>query len=249
MDKNDPLRQVLLAAALLTRLPLPQLPQGAFDKSAKAVWAYPVIGVIVGAVGVVVGKSALGVGIPLFAAATLVIITTMALTGAMHEDGLADVFDGWWGGYTPERRLEIMRDSQVGTFGLLALTTVSLLRISAIAALLAVWWPAIIVSTVLSRAAMPVLMFGLPYARKDGLSHSVGKPRSAFAITSLALGLVISIFLIGFSALLAFALTIAVTLAVAVLAKRKIGGQTGDVLGALQQLSEVAILLGCTALL
>ena len=176
MDKNDRGRQLWLAAVLLTRVPLPHLPNDAFSKGADAVWAYPLIGIVVGACGVLLGQLSLWFGLPVYGAATLTLTTMMLLTGAMHEDGLADVFDGFWGGYTPERRLEIMRDSQIGTFGVLALIMVSTLRISAIAALLVSWWPAIIVGTVLSRAVMPILMNILPHARNDGLSHSVGQP-------------------------------------------------------------------------
>lgn len=249
MDKNDRGRQLWLAAVLLTRVPLPHLPNDAFSKGADAVWAYPLIGLVVGACGVLVGQLSLWFGLPVYGAATLTLTTMMLLTGAMHEDGLADVFDGFWGGYTPERRLEIMRDSQIGTFGVLALIIVSTLRISAIAALLVSWWPAIIVGTVLSRAVMPILMNILPHARNDGLSHSVGQPTPGTTTVAVGIGALLSLFIISGAGVIAICAAFAVAIAIALLAKQKIGGQTGDVLGAVQQLSEVAVLLCCAAML
>lgn len=249
MYKSDRRRQLWLAAVLLTRVPLPHLPQDAFAKGAAAVWAYPLIGIAVGAGGVLVGQLALWLGLPVYGAAILTLITMMLLTGAMHEDGLADVFDGFWGGYTPERRLEIMRDSQIGTFGVLALILVSLLRLSAIAALLVSWWPAIVAGAVLSRAVMPTLMSTLPHARKDGLSRSVGQPASGTTVAALCIGVLVTLFLIGGAALIAICAALVVALGIATVAKQKIGGQTGDVLGAVQQLSEAAVLLFCTVLL
>jgi adenosylcobinamide-GDP ribazoletransferase len=249
MFKSDRGRQLWLAAVLLTRVPLPHLPQDAFAKGASAVWAYPIIGLAVGAGGVLTGQLALWVGLPPLGAAILALGAMMLLTGAMHEDGLADVFDGFWGGYTPERRLEIMRDSQIGTFGVLALLMVSLLRLSAISVLLLGWWPAILAATVLSRTVMPILMSILPHARKDGLSHSVGQPSSGATALSLGIGSLISLFLLGAPAPITIGVALAMALGTAVLAKQKINGQTGDVLGAVQQLSEALILLSCVAML
>lgn len=249
MDKSDRGRQLWLAAVLLTRVPLPHLPDGAFSKGADAVWAYPLIGIIVGACGVLVGQLALWLGLPVYGAAALTLATMMLLTGAMHEDGLADVFDGFWGGYTPERRLEIMRDSQIGTFGVLALIIVSILRLSAIAALLVSWWPAIIVGAVLSRAVMPMLMSILPHARNDGLSHSVGQPTPGTTTMAIGIGAILSLFIIAGAGVIAICMALAVAISIALLAKQKIGGQTGDVLGTAQQLSEAAVLLCCAAML
>jgi adenosylcobinamide-GDP ribazoletransferase len=249
MDKNDRGRQLWLAAVLLTRVPLPHLPNDAFSKGADAVWAYPLIGIIVGACGVLVGQLALWFGLHVYGAAALTLATMMLLTGAMHEDGLADVFDGFWGGYTPERRLEIMRDSQIGTFGVLALIMVSILRLSAIAVLLVSWWPAIIVGAVLSRAIMPMLMNILPHARKDGLSHSVGQPTPGTTAVAVGIGAFLSLFLIAGAGVITICAALAVAITIALLAKQKIGGQTGDVLGTVQQLSEAAVLLCCAAML
>jgi len=248
MQKSNPLTQVWLAFVLLTRLPLPHLPPSVFSSGAHAVWAYPLVGLVVGAVGVVLGQLALMINLPLIAAAIICITAMMLLTGAMHEDGLADVFDGFWGGYTPERRLEIMRDSQIGTYGVLALVVVTLLRITAVTVLLEDSWRMVIVAAVVSRAIMPVLMYALPHARNNGLSQSVGHPNFTPVAVTAAIGLAVLLIGLGRIGLTPLAICAVVTIGMMTLAKRKIGGQTGDVLGAVQQLGEGAILLSCTAL-
>ena len=157
----------------------------------------------------------------------------------MHEDGLADCADGFWGGYDPTRRLEIMKDSQIGSYGVLALLLGIGLRWQALTVLLGSGpdlGPDLAVA-MLSRAAMPALMRGLPNARQSGLSQSVGRPRwplsrrdrgpvgaAAGAATGRSQG-------IGPRSD-GMAVT---TLGMGLLARRKIGGQTGDVLGACQQ--------------
>lgn len=249
MNKSDPLQALWLAAVLLTRLPLPHLPQDAFAGGPRAVWAYPLVGVIVGALGAGAGMLAFAAGLPAFGTAALALGVMMLATGAMHEDGLADTCDGFWGGFTPERRLEIMRDSQIGTYGVLALVIVTLAKAGAIAALLGEGWPAIIAAAALSRGMMPVAMHALPHARKDGLSHSVGQPPFASAALSVALAAAVALVCLGLIGLVALFAAALCTTAIATLAKRKIGGQTGDVLGAVQSLGETTILLICAALI
>jgi len=241
--------QLWLAFVLLTRLPLPSLPEGAFSSGARAVWAYPLVGLIVGTCATLVGHLALHLGLAPLAAAVLAVATMMLITGAMHEDGLADVCDGFWGGFTPARRLEIMRDSQIGTYGVLALGVVTLLRISAISALLPLGGWGVIMAAVASRAAMPFGMYALPHARSDGLSHSVGKPPARAVIIAATFGVAAVLIILGGDGVPALLLAAAVTVVILLLAKKKIDGQTGDVLGSLQQLCEVALLLACTSLL
>ena len=249
MDKNAPLRQLWLAAVLLTRLPLPHLPSEAFAQGPRAVWAYPVIGAAVGACGALVGSIALALGLSVGIAALLALALMTVLTGAMHEDGLADVFDGFWGGTTPQRRLEIMRDSQIGTYGVLALILVCALRISAFTVLLQGAPAALVAAAALSRGMMPALMYLMPHARKDGLSHSVGRPGMDTTLIGVGAAALFAIVCLGWGALLALLISGALVAGCAIVAKRKIGGQTGDVLGATQQLTETAILLTCVALM
>jgi adenosylcobinamide-GDP ribazoletransferase len=249
MHKSDRSLQLWLAFVLLSRLPLPHLPKDAFSQGAKAVWAYPVVGLAIGVIGAVIGQMALLIGLSPFISATLAICSMVLATGAMHEDGLADVFDGFWGGFEPTRRLEIMRDSQIGTYGVLALGIVTLLRIATVADLQTTGWLPLIAAAAISRAVMPVYMYALPHARNDGLSHSVGKPTLKSCRIAVVVGVFALLICLEAVGIIALIVVTAVTAGLIMLARHKIGGQTGDVLGAAQQLTEVAILLTCSALL
>ncbi|MEQ6248463.1 adenosylcobinamide-GDP ribazoletransferase [Sulfitobacter sp. HNIBRBA3233] len=241
------MKQLWLALVLLTRLPMPHLPAEAFANGARAVWAYPVVGVVVGSFAALCALAAAALGLPDVAVSGAAIAGMMMVTGAMHEDGLADLFDGFWGAVTTPDRLRIMRDSQIGTYGVLALVVVTGLRWSALTLLLAEGIGTMIAAAVLSRAVMPLLMATLPHARDDGLSHSVGRPAMASALVALGIGSVLAIAILGSAGILAALTVIAVGAGLGTLARRKIGGQTGDVLGAAQQLAELAVLLLCAA--
>lgn len=239
-----------LALVLLTRLPLPRLPENTFARQADAVWAFPVVGLIVGLLACTAGWAAMAVNLPAAISAVILVAVLVVTTGAMHEDGLADTVDGLWGGFTPERRLEIMKDSHIGAYGVLALIFTQLIRVALIATLLtASDYAAILAACILSRAVMPVLMNALPNARNSGLSHSVGGPRGVTVVTGFGLALLGAVLLMGAAAILP---TLVAALVVAVLAgtaKAKIGGQTGDILGASQQLAELTFLTAVVAAL
>lgn len=252
VQKNDTkpfsLWDIPLALVLLTRLPLPRLPEPVFRRQAQAAWAFPVAGLVVGGIACMVGWLAMVFHLFPLVAATLLVATLIMMTGAMHEDGLADTFDGLWGGFTPERRLEIMKDSQTGTYGVLALVISQLARVLAVAAILAsgsIW--TILAACACSRALMPVLMASLPNARKSGLSHSVGTPSTISVSMSLGLAVLIAVFLCGGMAITAIFSAALVAAILALIARKKIGGQTGDILGASQQLAEIAFLLAISA--
>jgi len=237
-----------LALVLLTRLPVPKLPEGVFARQASAVWAFPLVGLVVGALACAAGWGAMLVGLSPVISATLAVAVLIAATGAMHEDGLADTFDGLWGGFTVERRLEIMKDSQIGTYGVLALVVSQLLRVLAISALLgAGWLSGILAACVFSRALMPCLMRALPNARKSGLSQSVGVPSLAAVFIGLGLAVGLALVLQGANALVPMICAGLGAIAVATIAKARIRGQTGDILGATQAISEVAFLLALAA--
>jgi len=228
------------ALGLLTRLPLPGDPGPAIARGARAAWAWPLAGVLVGVLAGAVGGGSLWLGLPATLAAALVLATQAIVTGALHEDGLADSADGLWGGQTRDRRLEIMRDSRIGSYGVLALTLSLLIRWSALTALAGHLWPALIVCGALSRAAMAVLMAALPPARPGGLSQSVGRPPARTAALACALAVGGAAALAGWGIVALIAVIAAVTLACGLIARARIGGQTGDILGACQQLTEIA---------
>lgn len=228
------------ALGLLTRLPLPQ--SHSAPRGAQAAWAWPVAGAIIGALAASVASLALGFGLTPAVAAALTLAATAMLTGAMHEDGLADTADGLWGGWDKARRLEIMKDSHIGSYGVLALILVTLARWSALSAILATGgaFGAIIAAACLSRVPMAVLMAWLPNARSRGLSHSVGQPGANTAGKAVFIGLLFCFVLIGWQTIGVAVATATVSLGLGLVARAKIGGQTGDILGASQQMAEAA---------
>lgn len=241
-DRDCPrLADVRTAIGLLTRLPIPKRPIVATRSGA---WAWPVAGLAVGAIGALVGSVALALGLGAGTAAGLCLGAQVVVTGAMHEDGLADVADGFWGGWTKARRLEIMKDSHIGTYGVLALVLAVLLRWLALTALFGTGqWAVVIAVAILSRAPTAVLMSALPNARGTGLSHAVGRPSPAAAGGAVALACGLATLFLERDVISASLIAVLMTVAVALVARSKIGGQTGDVLGASQQISEIAMLL------
>jgi adenosylcobinamide-GDP ribazoletransferase len=235
------------ALALLTRLPLPHL--NATPRGAAAAWAYPVVGVIIGAMAGMVAALSLFLGLTPAVAAALTLAAQAMLTGAMHEDGLADSADGLWGGWDKARRLEIMKDSHIGSYGVLALILVTLARWSALAVVLKTGshFGAIATVAALSRAPMVVLMSWLPNARATGLSALVGRPAPKVAGLALSIAVAVCLLLTGWHAFGMVAFVAIVTLGLGLTARAKIGGQTGDILGASQQLAEAAALCALAA--
>ncbi len=241
---------ILLALVLLTRLPIPRLPEDAFDRQGLAAWAFPSAGFVVGALACAAGWVGSAWGLPPLACAIILVAVLILCTGAMHEDGLADTTDGFWGGFDPARRLEIMKDSHIGTYGVLALILSQALRVALIAPLLATGaFGGILTACILSRAMMPILMTALPNARNAGLSHSVGAPLSSTTGIGAAFALAMALILIGAPAFKALIVAALVTFAIGLVARSKIRGQTGDVLGATQVMTELAILIALAAAL
>lgn len=234
------LSDVLVAGALLTRLPLPHAPHAAFDRQARAGWAYPLVGAALGGLAGCVWLLAAWVGLPVMVQAGLALTALALMTGALHEDGLADTADGLWGGHDPARRLAIMKDSHIGSYGVLALVFGVGLRWFAFAA--AGPW-ALVVGASVSRGTLPALLCALPSARADGLAHSVGAPPRATALLALAIGAGLGCAVYGMLALAAIFVACLVTAGLGLLAYRKIKGVTGDICGAAQILAELAVLL------
>ncbi|WP_425357553.1 adenosylcobinamide-GDP ribazoletransferase [Oceanicola granulosus] len=239
------LADVAAALALLTRLPMPSAAPGP-----QAAWAWPLAGLAVGALAAGAAALAGAVGLPPGVAAGLALAVAALATGGLHEDGLSDSADGLWGGGHPERRLEIMRDSRIGSYGALALVLGLGLRWSALASAIAAgWlWPALLVAGLASRAAMAALAAALPFARPDGLARLTGRPPPRAALAAMALAGAGCLLLAPW-ALVAVALAAGGLVALlGRVARRRIGGQTGDILGAAQQLAEIAVLLVFAAL-
>jgi len=213
---------------------------------AQGAWAFPIAGLIVGAIGALVYWLAHRLGLPPLPCAALSVAATMLVTGCLHEDGLADTIDGFGGGGTREQKLEIMRDSRTGAYGVCALVLAIVLRVSALASLAtpALVVPALLAAHAAARGALPAFMFFIPPARSSGLSAAAGQPPGESAGAAAVIGIVILGLCVGPWLGLGALLVLAVATAVfAWLSLTQIEGQTGDVLGAVEQTGEIVVLL------
>jgi adenosylcobinamide-GDP ribazoletransferase len=249
-DWTDDLR---ISLHFLTRIPWPARPategEGEMLPLAPATRFFPVIGMIVGAIGGLVLMAAGWLQLPGLAAALLALAAIAIATGGLHEDGLADTADGIGGGPNRLARLEIMSDSHIGAYGVLALIFSVGLKAVALAALDAGDGAlTLFAAAAASRGMVPVFMRWMPNAKEDGLSAAAGRPEFNPVAVSVIIAVAVLWLSFGFwisaGALLALAI---VTGAMAWWILRMLGGQTGDVLGAFQQISEIVIILAVTA--
>ena len=239
-----------IGLVFFTRLPLPHFE--VHDRSlADAIWTAPLVGVVVALVAWLSFATGHALGLAEGPAAVLAIAAAMLVTGCLHEDGLSDTADGFGGGRTRERKLEIMRDSRIGSYGAAALVLSVLARWSAIVEIEdpAPVFAALIAAHVGSRALIPAFMHDLPQARVDGLAAGVGAVADEAVIAALAIGAIGLLFL-GLKGAIVAALCLAILFfAFRKLCLAQIGGQSGDTIGALQQLAEIALLFVASAIL
>jgi adenosylcobinamide-GDP ribazoletransferase len=248
---NDLARDIGISVSICTRLPLRFSAPIETCEVARASWALPIAGFVVGGAGALVYATALGLKLPSTLAAALALSATLLVTGCLHEDGLADAADGLGGGRDRARKLEIMRDSRLGTYGACALAMSLLLRWAALAALASpiLVASALIAAHVSARATLPAFMHFVPAARIDGLAAEAGQPAVRPAAVAVALGVVTLAVALGLIAtIVGLVLATCACLFMAWLAMQQIGGQTGDVLGAVEQIIEIVILLTAVAM-
>jgi adenosylcobinamide-GDP ribazoletransferase len=244
------LDDVALCLVFFTRLPLAHVAvrEGSF---AGAIWAAPIVGGAVALIGGIVFALVVFLGLSTGPAAALALAAMMLATGCLHEDGLSDTADGFGGGRTRKKKLEIMRDSRIGTYGACALALSILVRWSAMSELdssFAIFW-GLIAAHAASRALLPAFMHMLPPARTDGLSAGVGAVSADTAFAAAALG-ALALLALGLSGAVAAALCLGLVFFLfRALCINQIGGQTGDTAGALQQAGEIAVLLVASVVL
>ncbi|MEO3998849.1 adenosylcobinamide-GDP ribazoletransferase [Mesorhizobium sp. CAU 1732] len=244
------LTDISACVGFYTRLPVKGVVLSDF---AAAQWAAPVAGAVIGLLVGIALWLITSLGVPPGVSAALALATGIALTGGLHEDGLADVADGFGGGRTQDDKLAIMTDSRIGTYGTLALVLSLLTRWAALSTLAvvspAVAIPALIAAHTASRALMPGFMVKVASARPYGLSADIGAVEGRTALIALGIGaLALLLNGLGF-AIVTIALLALLFFALRRLALAQIGGQTGDVLGSLQQGGEILILCVCATLL
>jgi adenosylcobinamide-GDP ribazoletransferase len=248
----------LLALGFFTRIPVPSLPdfqESDLDQSAKY---FPLIGVIVGLVGAA-SFAISSVFLPQPIAILISMASTIYVTGAFHEDGLADSADGIGGGWDRERILTIMQDSRLGTYGAVALCLMLFAKFQMLATLPAFFLPfALVVGHALSRLSAVWLMASLSYSKPTGKAKPLATAirKRDFCIAHvfglLPFFVVVSLLLRNQHAaqtIVSFVLMTLIPVCLSVVwwrhkIKRWIGGYTGDTLGAMQQITELAFYLG-----
>lgn len=241
-------RDIRLALSFFTRLPVKAPSDGNLALAARA---FPIAGLAVGLVGALIYFLAMELGLSGLLAALLAVAATVVVGGALHEDGLADFADMLGVRGDRARKLSVMRDSRIGSYGVLALGFSVAIKVGAIVGLgePRLVGGALIAAHVTGRAVLPVIMRSLPMARSDGLAHGAGKPTSAGMYQSLGLGLLLSAFACGPGpALVSLVVGVVAAYLVSEIARRQIGGYTGDVLGAAQEVAQLAILINIVSL-
>ena len=226
-----------LALMFFTRLPVGPLKHPP-PTLGEAQWAYSLVGLVTGTLGWAVLHGALFLGVDSLSAALVALGAMALLTGGLHHDGLADFADGIGGCPDRARCLEIMRDSRIGTYGVLALIVtvgVGAAALGEIAGDLTL--TAALLVSVVSRLAMLGVLIVLPATRGEGLGHGAAIPPRTTWLPGAILVAVLAV-VVGWPALLVFSASGLVALLIGMIAYRRIGGQTGDVLGAVQLVSE-----------
>ena len=253
-----PLAEILLSLQFLTRLPVPFVRTIDPAPLSQAMRFFSVAGAFIAALNAIIFIGLNILHVPSFVASAITVACGLIITGALHEDGLADSADGLFGGKTREQRLEIMRDSRIGTYGAAALCLALLSRIAvyqSLATLPTLQFICVLAGAgAFSRAMMVDMLWATRPARRDGLSHSAGSPSRGTAFFAIVTGGACAIgagALLGHieAGIIAIAVATATTGLIRYLAGKLLGGQTGDICGATQVLAELGMLISFAAII
>lgn len=249
VDPRQVLNETARAVAFLSRMPVPdRFFVGDDGHLARNVRAFPLAGLVIALPGAAALALFAAYAAPPLVAAFVVLSIQALVTGVLHEDGLADTADGLGAGRDRERALAIMKDSRTGVFGAVALILSFGLRASALATLVAGTTPlaaaaAYVGIAAASRAAMAWHWQALPAAKTDGVAAGAGTPEASATFWAIALGVAIPAACLtpalgGFDALVTLAAIAFATMTFTRHAQNRLGGHTGDTIGAAQQCAE-----------
>ncbi|MCB5190099.1 adenosylcobinamide-GDP ribazoletransferase [Methylobacillus arboreus] len=237
-------RLFLLALGYFTRLPLPPIEHFEPAELNDAARYFPLVGVLVGLAGALVFCLSLQL-LPLSVSIVLSMLATVWLTGVFHEDGLADTMDGLGGGWTREQALAIMKDSRIGSYGAIALLLALMLKFTSLSHIKIEILPFVMVAAhAVSRLAAVLVIARQEYVREEGKAKPLA---SKLSLTSLWVAIVLGLapmLLLPVDQWPALLLVAVVWLWFSRKLSRRLGGYTGDCLGAMQQLTELAFYLG-----
>ena len=241
----------LSALAFFSRLPVPQS-SSAFDLE-KSAAGWPVAGLVLAIGPAILFLIARAAEFPPLVAAVLALALLTALAGAIHEDGLADTFDGFGGGRTAAEKLAIMQDSRLGSYGALALFFTLIVKLAALSAVGFRPGPAalaLVCAAVVSRSLALWHWRDTWPARADGMAYAAGRPDFLALAVGLTVGAVAAVALLiafGVAALIGLLMAAAAVGVFSAFATRQIGGHTGDTVGAAQQIAEALLYAGLAA--
>ncbi len=235
---------LLLAIQFLTVIPL-KIRDVNERKLADALIYFPLAGLLIGLILAGLSTALFSLHFYEFTVAVVLVVALAAITGGMHLDGLSDTFDALAGGKDKEKRLEIMRDSHAGAMGVISIVCVLLLKAALIFSLRPQdYLPALILMCILSRWSMVEAMFFFPYARSEGKAKAfINNMTFRIFFITTAITLILSVFIWQLKGLLLFVIAGFAAWLFSKLVSRKLGGVTGDTLGAACELNELAILL------
>lgn len=237
----------LAALRFLTVLPLPTSPPSP-EELAHAPGYFPLVGFLIG-LALAVLDAALRLFLPDSVVAALLIVALLAITGGLHIDGLADTCDGVFSNATPEERLEIMRDSCTGSFGVAGVATVLLVQYAALTNIAPGGRAeALVLMATLSRWAMSYALAAFPYARASGLGAPFRQgPPHWLGIATISCGLACLLLLRGAWGLPLLVVVWAATWGLARLLLQRLPGLTGDTYGAINEAIQALVLLALVA--
>jgi adenosylcobinamide-GDP ribazoletransferase len=235
------LRGFLAALQLLTRLPVPE---GEYPLSASLVWL-PVVGLLLGALLALAAVGLRWLNVSALLESTILVVLLLALSGALHADGLMDTCDAVFSHASPERRLDIMRDPRAGAFGVAALVCVVALKIAALDSLPDAWLPGLLVlAPGLGRWSIVLVATIFPYGRAAGLGAPLKAAATPFALGLASLPPLLACLLLGPPGVLCGGLTVLVALALGAWLMRLLPGLTGDCYGAVCEVVETSVWVG-----
>lgn len=238
------MRAFWFALQFLTRLPVPRTAECTAEDRGRSVLYYPVIGLLIGAA--LTGFLFLLADVNPGLRAALLLLVWVLLTGALHLDGLADSADAWLGGHGDRARtLEIMKDPRSGPAATVAVALVLIVKFAALSVLThTAYWPVLMLAPLLGRAALVLLLLTTPYVRAEGIgvAHAANLPRVGAAVVLLTVAILILVFL-GYTGMWPLATALVIVLLLRRLMLRRIGGATGDTLGASCEIVEAAALV------
>lgn len=233
-----------LAFSFLTRFPVGRRVEYGENDYRNSYLFFPVVGLVIGILLALSAAALAFIGVREAAIAFVLLAVLVAVTGGLHIDGLADTADGFFARKDGEETLRIMKESCTGTFGVAAVVLVLVGKFAALWAILSTGVvSSIIPALVLSRWAMAVASYGSAYPREEGTGKAfVGTLTLQSYLISTAVAVAIAVLFAGKGALVLIAIAAAIALVVKAVSYRKIGGVTGDVLGAVNEICELVLL-------